>query len=138
MVNKFFIYLLVLFALPTLVMAKYCVQASSVKATHKSFILRQMHLEILKNEADVRVEKTGKYLSLRIGNFDTKEDSKGLLQRVKKAFPDAFIRECSYRPESIVYSLKKSAFEYKRSALPYKTTLHVESPIEYLAPNYEN
>jgi len=128
MLNKI---LLLFVVIPTLVMAKYCVQASSVGVIDKKYILEQINYKVLKHESNVRVEQTGNYYSLRVGNFNNRSKAKQSLNRISEKFPDAFIRKCGYRPKSIIYSLKDDNLPYKDMSKPKKS-------ITYLPPNYEN
>ena len=131
MLSRFFIYLLLIIVMPTVVMAKYCVQVSSVRTIDKNYILKQAESKVFKNESNVRVEKTGNYFSLRIGNFANNSEAQLSLDRIKSMFPDAFIRKCTYRPQSIIYSLEDNSLAYKHIAKE-------KNSITYLPPNYEN
>lgn len=134
MFSKFFIYLLLVIGMPTVAVAKYYVQASSVKAKDKNFIFKEVESGVFKNESNVRVEKRGDYFSLRIGDFDNKSEAKLALSRIKRIYPDAFIRKGEYHPKRVLpyKNVPKNVSNVKpsRTYQSPKTT--------YLPPKYED
>jgi len=64
--------------------------------------------EIEKEEIkDVRVEKIGKNLVVRAGIFTDKTEAKKVLRKIKKNFPQAFLRKGYYIEKRIIYPFKK-------------------------------
>ena len=76
-----------------------CIQVS----TSKVLKFEIPKYEKLKNYPLARIEKIGSFYVLRVGGFKEYSKAKELLQKVKKQFPDAFIRRCDIIPQRIVY-----------------------------------
>ena len=120
--------------LPSVTLANYCIQVSSVNSVDKVYILKQVHHKTLQNEPDLRIEKLGKFYALRVGDFSHKSDAKASLKRIHKSFKDAYIRQCIKHPQYIIYPSQKNMKKPKIKPL-------IEEKIScstMLAPNYDS
>ena len=81
--------------------ANYCIQASSTPKSNKREIVKQAKNII--NQPHVRVERSGKYLVLRIGDFSSATQAKHALQSIKPLFQDAYVRKCTLGANPIIF-----------------------------------
>lgn len=78
----------------------YCVQVVSVKNVKVAKKL----LHKLNEEPDARIERRGKYYTVRVGYFKTREEAQKELIKIKRitSIPDVYVRTCLYNPKTIV------------------------------------
>ncbi len=104
MIKKLILSLSIMLLTPLVTQAKYCIQVSSVNKIDERFILKKAKSKIFENKANVRVEKIGRYLTLRVGNFNKRSEAFLTLKEIQSTFPDAFVRKCSIDGKDIIYS----------------------------------
>jgi len=139
---------LVFAILPTVSMAKYCVQVASVREVAKKSLVDEMQSKVFRDEPLVRVEKLGKYYTLRVGDFSTMSSAKPSLSKIKQEFPHAYIRECTPKKTNVIYAstFDQNNFDQEDDLLPqaqessseriYKHSLE-KKEVSYLPSNYE-
>ena len=115
--------------LPNVLMANYCVQVASVNKVDKVYIINKAKSKVFKNESNIRVEKFGKYFTLRVGDFRSVSDAKASLRRISRVYPGAFIRECKMHSDNVVFSLN-GTLDVENEESPKTCKI-------YLPPNYE-
>ena len=100
----------------------YTIQVASLKdldAAEKQFdsITEQLDKKEL---AFLRIEKVGKFYSLRIGKFDTKAEANELLESVKPKFPSSIVMEVYFIEDRIkrMYETGESVKEAQPAASP--------------------
>ena len=76
----------------------YCIQVITSQSEEKS---RNVFSE-LSDFPLSRVEKIGKYYTVRIGLFENPEEAKDTLKEVRKYFPQAILRKCTLKDERII------------------------------------
>ncbi len=76
----------------------YCIQVSS--STRLQDLKKQFNK--IKNYPYTRIEKIGKFYTLRVGLSKEYRQIKPLLSNVKFYFKDAFIRKCDYYPDRVI------------------------------------
>lgn len=123
----------------------YCIQVASSRDFQN---LKEIFFNINTDDLpEVRVEKVGKYYTIRVGFWRTKEEANKYLKEIKRKFPEAFVRTCYYIRERIV--LKKEE-QYKLSDFPFnfkKQTIKISGQSEnekickavlYIFKNFKN
>ncbi|EDP76559.1 SPOR domain-containing protein [Hydrogenivirga sp. 128-5-R1-1] len=95
--------LLVLVSVSLSAPLKYCIQVAAEK-----------RLELIKNSfkkvedfPKARIEKRQNLYLLRVGAEDRKENLYVMLRKIRKFFPDAFIKRCEIRDDYVVYPKKE-------------------------------
>jgi len=81
----------------------YCVQVASSPTSRPLVRLAE---KLSSDYPEVRVEKIGRFYTLRVGFFSDRKEASSLGRRLKKFNPDAFARGCLYKPERWVYPEK--------------------------------
>ena len=96
----------------------YCVQIiSSLKFNTAERIWKR-----LESEADVRIEKIGKFYTIRVGYFKNLKKAKEELKKLKGkyGFQDSFARTCFYNIKTILEIKNKTINSQKREFKKYK------------------
>jgi len=89
----------------------YCIQVSS---STKPYVISQA--QRLMGYPDLRVEKIGRFYTVRLGFWKDFKTAKDYLRVVKKTFKGAFLRKCRYKPSRWVWYPKvKSSTAIKES-----------------------
>ena len=104
MTKKLILYSSMLLLVPNIIEAQYCIQVSSVNKIDKGYILTQAKNRVFQNKPDVRVEKLGRYFTLRVGDFKHKREAHSTLKEIQRVFPHAYLRTCTQHPQRIIYS----------------------------------
>ena len=61
-----------------------------------------------KNFSDVRVELIGQFYTVRVGTYQSENETRTVFQEIRKEFPDSFVRTGYYIVERIVYPEKNT------------------------------
>ncbi len=78
---------------------KYCIQV----AAEKNFALIKAHYQRVKDFPEARIEKRGGVYLLRIGAEKRSRDLRVMVRKVRRKFPDAYIKRCEINPAYVVY-----------------------------------
>ncbi len=82
---------------------KYCIQA----AAEKNFALIKAHYQRVKDFPEARIEKRGSVYLLRIGSEKRSRDLRVMLRKVRRKFPDAYIKRCEINPAYVVFPVSE-------------------------------
>ncbi len=95
------VFLLILFMLSISISSeeKYCIQV----ATYRSFELAKTDFERIKDFPGARIELRGDVYLLRVGAEERSRDLTLMLRKVRRFFPDAFVKKCEIDPSYVVY-----------------------------------
>ena len=83
--------------------ANYCIQVITTDTSKKNFIIQKASSEEYSSFSDVRVEKRGNYLVLRIGDYKDYKYASSVAKKVKRISSDAYVRTCDFIRSSAVY-----------------------------------
>ncbi len=105
---------------------KYCIQA----AAEKNFALIKAHYQRVKDFPEARIEKRGSVYLLRIGSEKRSRDLRVMLRKVRRKFPDAYIKRCEINPAYVVFpvSEEKPVQETQEKQEKKETKLTQEQP----------
>ena len=138
MIKRFIIYAsLMILITPNIVEAGYCIQVSSVNKIDQKYILKKAKNKIFQDKPDVRVEKLGHYLTLRVGDFTNTREALPTLREIQRIYPDAFVRKCAQHPENIVYSTNRQSSNIfdeieQKQEKQYKNMKSIDLPPNYI------
>ncbi len=96
--------LLVLVSVSLSAPLKYCIQV----ATEKRLELIKNSYKKVKDFPEARIEKRQNLYLLRVGAEDRKENLYIMLRKIRRYFPDAFIKRCEIREDYVVYPKKEA------------------------------
>jgi len=83
--------------------ANYCIQVITTDTTKKDFIIQKASSEEYSPFSDVRVERIGNYLVLRIGDYTSYRYASSVARRVKEISDDAYVRTCNFTRSNAIY-----------------------------------
>jgi len=101
--TKLAIALLVLVSISLSAPLKYCIQV----AAEKRFEPIKASFKKVEDFPKARIEKRQNLYLLRVGAEDDKRNLYIMLRKIRKFFPDAFIKRCEIREDYVVYPKKE-------------------------------
>ncbi|WP_457600179.1 hypothetical protein [Hydrogenivirga sp.] len=114
--------LLVAFSLSFSAQLKYCIQVAAERQLEPI----KVSFQKVKNLPKARIEKRDRFYLLRVGAEDRSRDLIPILRKVRKYFPDAFIKKCEIREDYVVYP--KAEIEEKAQVQEAEETKAEEKP----------
>ncbi len=80
-----------------------CIQV----AADRSFETLKSYYKRVKDFPEARIEKRGDIYLLRVGKENSRKNLQLMLRKIRRFFPDAFIKKCEIDPGIVVYPSKK-------------------------------
>jgi len=96
-------YLIILLTLVITVNANYCIQVMTANLSNKRGVLAEASRSVYRSFQDLRVERKGNYLVLRIGDYRRYNDSEEDLYNIRGIRRDAYVRTCDFNPQNALY-----------------------------------
>ncbi len=93
-------YISLLFTIPA--SANYCIQAVTLDKFNP-YTMNSHLSDVLDNFKNARIEERGKYLVLRVGDFNSLAHAQNDIKNIKKIYPDAYIRKCNIDISKTIY-----------------------------------
>ncbi len=83
--------------------ANYCIQVITTDTSMENFIIKRASSEEYSPFSDVRVERIGNYLVLRIGDYKSYRHASSVARQVQKTEPGAYVRKCNFTRANALY-----------------------------------
>lgn len=123
--KQFFYILFLLFSIS--LKADYCIQVATVNDTRKNYIINKASSKKYNQFNAVRVERRGRYLTFRIGDYSRFKDAQQDAYKLRKINKGAYIRKCNFNKKKVLYSKKK--FQRREEAPSYYTNVQVQKKV---------
>ena len=95
--------ILFFFFLVVSVHANYCVQVKSAIFSSQKWILNEAKKKQYQSYKNLRIEKRGQYLVLRVGDFKSYKEAIPLLKDLRVIEEEAYIRKCDFESKKALY-----------------------------------
>ncbi len=112
---------------------KYCIQV----ATYRSIDLAMTDFEKIKDFPEARIELRGNVYLLRVGAEERSRDLILMLRKVRRFFPDAFIKKCEIDPSYVIYPEPEKMEKPKEEEKPKAPEPDIKKDIEELKRRIE-